>query len=89
MIGWNCGVKLNEHQESNKKEIEVINDTIRLNFLLRTQAFIVKRELDIGGCSCQAWVQDEDENYKLLHADTFYKTERDAIDAAIDYGVSK
>jgi SHS2 domain-containing protein len=65
-----------------KAEIEV--DAKRLDFVLENCAFTLHRKTDTNGDSFQLYIQAEDEDYICLHnRELFFKTAREAIDAAM------
>ena len=63
---------------------EGAEDGKRLDFILSNSAFIVTSNTDAGGKAYQLLTQNEDEEYLCLHnEDSFFTSERLAIDAAI------
>lgn len=62
---------------------EAKEDAARLDFVLDNFAFIVKSKTDAGGAALELMTQNEDEEYITLSGEgKFFKTARDAIDAA-------
>lgn len=56
----------------------------RLNFMIDETCWIQSTKTDVGGVAYQLWTQNEDEEFYTLHENTqFFKTPREAIDAAI------
>ena len=85
-IGWKIGRAplLSRIAELEAKLGEVEKDTKRLDYMLAKDAFAVSSKTDSGGIAWQLWNQDEDEEYFVLSGETsFFKTPRDAIDAAM------
>lgn len=62
----------------------VPEDSARLDFVIKNGAFITQGFADADGKDLQLLAQNVDEEYVILHnADSFFKTVRDAIDAAM------
>jgi hypothetical protein len=62
-----------------------LDDTARLDFVIKADAFLAWKVFDSTIKRCQLMTQDEDENFHVLSGpdDRYFATEREAIDAAI------
>ncbi|EON13440.1 hypothetical protein C266_11305 [Pandoraea sp. SD6-2] len=59
-------------------------ESVRLDFLIKKQAWVQWEGRDGSIYQCQVWTQDHDENYHILSGDSrYFNTPREAIDAAI------
>lgn len=62
----------------------MVRDAERLDWVLNNDAFMVWTKRDGSILQCQAYTQDEDEEYHVLSGEhRYFNTPRDAIDAAM------
>jgi hypothetical protein len=85
--GWQACDNKTDAERANKEphpSPEQVRDAERLDFVLNNSAFTMVSLADAGGNTIQLWTQNEDEEYVVLHnPDSFFRTAREAIDAAI------
>lgn len=65
------------------------DDSHRLDFVLKRQAFLLRKKSDAGTFTYQLLEQDENENFVVLSGNGWFREPRDAIDAAMKFELAK
>ena len=73
-----------------RNTVDALNlESKRLDLMLLNDAFLSTTTADGGFVVYQLWSQDVDENYQILFGDGFFRTPRNAIDAAMHTEITK